>query len=265
MNEARQESFGLTLVAVHEQQQNGWRQTAPASGTTTVTVAGGQVTGGVDFGNICVGAIAVTAPGGVTTRVDQVTVPGILTNDPPTPRTATGTATVAGLLPGTSRVTLALPDGVFTTDPDLTSQDGVFVVVKTVTVAECGTTPVAPPFVTSAPGKITGGVRILVPGGFATAGFEFLQRGDGPRGTLEFQDHATGLDLHTSDITGISVSGIDAYIFGRATVGGSSVGFRLHLVDAGEPGTSDRFELVLSSGYTAGTGETLDGGNVQIH
>jgi len=51
--------------------------------------------------------------------------------------------------------------------------------------------------------------------------------------------------IHTSDITGISVSGTDAYIFGRATVGTISCSFRLHLVDAGEPGTGDRFELLL--------------------
>lgn len=250
---------------VREQQRGGWRQTAPASGATTITVTSGQVTGGVDFGNICLGTVAVTAPAGVTTRVDQVDVPGILTNDPPMPRTATGTSTVSGLLPGTYRVTLTLPEGVFTTDSDLTSQNGAFVIVKTVTVAECGTTAVTPPFVTSQPGKITGGVRILVPGGFATAGFEFMQRNDGPRGTLEYNDHATGLDIHTSDITGISVSGTDAYIFGHATLSGSTVGFRLHLVDAGEPGTRDRFDLMLSNGYTAGYGETLDGGNVQIH
>ncbi|GAB3908879.1 hypothetical protein GCM10029964_109420 [Kibdelosporangium lantanae] len=224
-----------------------------------MTVASGEVHGGVDFGNVCLGSIAVTVPAGVGTRFDEVNVPGILHNDLP--------LTGSGLLPGTYRVTLTLPDGVFTTDPDLTSVDGHFAIVKTVTVAECAATAVAPVFVTSQPGKITGGIRIAVPGGFATGGFEFMQRNDGPRGTLEFNDHAADVRIHTSDITGISVlpSGTEAYVFGHAAVGGTTYGFRLHLVDAGEPGTSDRFELVVANGYTAGFNEVLDGGNVQIH
>jgi len=250
---------------VAERQQPGWRQTAPPTGTRTVTITSGQVLPEADFGNVCLGTIAVTAPATVAVRVEEAGVPGILANDPPLPRLASGTSTVSGLLPGTYRVILTLPDGVFTTDPDLTSLGGTFAIVKTVNVAECGTSTVAPTFVTSEPGKITGGVRIRVPGGFATAGFEFMQRGGAPRGTLEYNDHGSGIDIHTSDITGISVSGTDAYIFGHASVSGTTHGFRLHLVDAGEPGTGDRFELLLSNGYSAGTGETLDGGNVQIH
>lgn len=252
---------------VGEQPRNGWRQTAPSTGTRTVTVASGQITGDVDFGNVCLGAIAITAPAGVAVRVDETNVPGILANDPIMPRLASGTSTVAQLLPGTYRVTLTLPDGIFTTDADLTSVGGAFAIVKTVTVNECGTTPVAPVFVMSQPGKITGGIRIAVPGGFATGGFEFMQRNDGPRGTLEYNDHASGLRVHSSDITGISVSadGTEAYVFGHALVGDTTYNFRLHLVDAGEPGTADRFELLLANGYTAGAGETLDGGNIQIH
>ncbi|MFD1052058.1 hypothetical protein ACFQ1S_44055, partial [Kibdelosporangium lantanae] len=89
---------------------------SPSTGTHTVTVASGEVHGGVDFGNVCLGSIAVTVPAGVGTRFDEVNVPGILHNDLP--------LTGSGLLPGTYRVTLTLPDGVFTTDPDLTSVDG---------------------------------------------------------------------------------------------------------------------------------------------
>jgi SdrD B-like domain len=250
---------------VAEQQQAGWRQTTPGSGTTTVTVTSGQVLSGVEFGNVCLGSIAVTAPATVAVKVEEVSVPGILSNEPALPRLASGTSAVTGLLPGSYRVTLTLPDGVFTTDPDLTSVGGEFVIVKMVNVTECATTAVAPVFVTSAPGKITGGVRISVPGGFATAGFEFMQRTDSPRGTLEYNDHASDVRIHTSDITGISVSGADAYIFGHATIGTATSSFRLHLVDAGEPGTADRFELLLSSGYSAGTGQTIDDGNVQMH
>jgi hypothetical protein len=92
-----------------------------------------------------------------------------------------------------------------------------------------------------------------------------MQRSDGPRGTLEFNDHLGEVRIHTSDITGISVSGASAYVFGHATVGTTTYGFRLHLVDSGEPGTNDRFELLIANGYSAGTGGPLDGGNIQIH
>jgi hypothetical protein len=250
---------------VSEQQQASWRQSAPGTGTSTITVTSGQLLTGADFGNVCLANIAVTAPGGVAMRVEEVNVPGMLANEPALPRFAAGTSTISGLLPGTYRVTLMLPDGVFSTDPDLTAVSGGFAIVKTVTPSECGTTTIAPDFVTSAPGKITGGIRILVPGGFATGGFEFMQRSDGPRGTLEYNDHTTGMQIHTSDITGISVVGTDAYIFGHAVIGGTTYSFRLHLVDAGEPGTSDRFELLVSNGYSAGFSERLDGGNIQMH
>ena len=250
---------------VAEQQQAGWRQTAPPAGATTVTVTSGQVVSGIQLGNVCLGNIGVQAPDGVTIRVDEIDVPGILDNEPAMPREAAGTATIAGLLPGTYRITLTLPDGIYTTDPDLTSIDGRFAIVKTITVTECDTTVVAPPWVVSQPGKITGGIRVLVPDGFATAGFEFNQRSDAPRGTLEFNDHASGLRVHTSDITAISVAGEHAYIFGNATIDGTSYRIRLHLVDSDEPGRNDRFELLIANGYAAGSGQTIDGGNVQIH
>src|SRR5262249_1351811 len=153
-------------------------------------------------------------------------------------RTSSGTSTITGLLPGTYRVTLTLPDGVFSTDPDLVAIGGAFAIVKTVTVAECGTATVAPVFVTSQPGKITGGIRILVTGGYATGGFEFMQTKNDPRGTLEYNDHASGVRIHTSDISAIYVSGVDGYVFGHATIDAVVYAFRLHLVDAGEPGTS---------------------------
>jgi hypothetical protein len=262
-------SYSLTGLkpgrfVVGEQQQDGWRQSAP-TGTTSVTLTSGETLGNIDFGNVCLGKIAVTVPAGVGIRIDEVNVGGFLSNDPLLPRTASGASTISGLLPGTYRVMLTLPDGTFSTDPDLTAIGAGFAIVKTVSVAECGTTVVAPQFVTSQPGKITGGIRILVAGGFATGGFEFMQSGAGPRGTLEYNDHASGLRIHTSDITGISVSGTDAYIFGHVAVGTSTYSFRLHLFDAGEPGTSDRFEFVIANGYSAGLGEALDGGNVQLH
>ena len=255
--------------------QDGWRQTSPGGdGARTYTVQSGDVVSDADFGNVCLGGVGVRPVddstgdplAGLEVRIEEVSVPGILANDPSLPITTTGTPTFGELLPGTYRIVAFLPDGVFTTDPDVTVVDGRFAVVKQVTVDECRSTDLPLHFFTASSGKVTGGVKIgLGDGGFGTSGFEFMTGDTGPRGTLQYNDHATGLDLHTSTIEGIRVDGDVAWVWGRVTVGGGSQRFLLRLVDAGEPGTADRYELTLASGYTAGIGETLTGGNVQIH
>lgn len=260
---------------VQELMQDGWRQTDPGGdGTRTYTVQSGQVVDTADFGNVCLGGVAVSPVddstgdpvAGMEVRIEELSVPGILANDPSLPRTTTGTPTFAGLLPGSYRIVAFLPDGVFTTDPDATLVDGRFAIVKDVTVPECGTAPLSLHlFTQSTPGKVTGGVRIGLPGGFGTSGFEFMTQPSGPRGTLEYVDHVSGLDLHTAAIEAIRVEGDLAWVWGRVTVGGAPQRFRLRLVDAGEPGTADRYELTVANGYAAGQDETLEGGNVQIH
>lgn len=260
---------------VNELLQAGWRQTAPSgSGTFQRTVISGQVLKGLDFGNVCLGGVAVKPIddstgdplAGVEVRIEEVSVPGILENEPSLPRTTTGTPDFEELLPGTYRVVAFLPEGVFTTDPDAVLVEGRFAIVKEVTVSECETTELPLHFFTqSTPGKVTGGIRITVPDGFATAGFEFMTRRGNPRGTLEYQDHAAGLNLHTDMIEAINVSGDIAWIWGKVEFEGVQQRFRLRLVDAGEPGREDRFELTITPGYEAGQGEPISGGNVQIH
>lgn len=256
--------------------RTGWRQTAPGGdGTRRYTVISGQVVSDADFGNVCLGDVEVqpvdTSTGlpvtGMEIRIEEVSVPGILANDPALPRTTTGTPSFGDLLPGTYRIVAFLPDGVFTTDPHAVVVERRFAIVKQVTVRACGTTSVPlGVFTASTPGKVTGGMlKLLVPGGFATSGFEFMAKRDGPRGTLQYRDHAIGMNLHTSTIEAIHVARPVAFVWGRVTVGGVSQRFRLRLVDAGEPGTADRFELTLATGYTAGFGGPLTGGNVQIH
>jgi len=260
---------------VGEVLQKGWRQTAPGSpGTFEHTVISGQELEGLDFGNVCLGGVAVeplddstgNPLAGLEVRIEEISVPGILENEPPLPRTTTGTPTFDELLPGTYRVTAFLPEGAFTTDPDAVLVEGRFAIVKEVTVSECETTDLPVHlFTRSTPGKVTGGVRLDVPGGFATSGFEFMTRAGSPRGTLEYQDHSTGLNLHTAKIEAIYVSGNVAWIWGKVLFEGVEQRFRLRLVDAGEPGREDRFELTVAPGYETGSGETISGGNVQIH
>jgi hypothetical protein len=261
---------------VGESLQSGWRQTAPAgSGTRTYTVTSGQKIENADFGNVCLGGVSVASidddtgePISAEVRLEEVSVPGILDNEPELPRTATGGYVNFGeLLPGTYLVTAFLPDGVFTTDLDAVAVEGRFAIVKEVIVPECETVKLPLSLFThSTAGKVTGGAKIALPGGgFATSGFEFAVRKGVPTGMLQYVDHETGLNLHTREIEAIHVDGEVAFIWGTVLVDDESQRFRLRLVDAGEPGGEDRFELTLADGYVRGEGETLSGGNVQIH
>ncbi|HZE06436.1 MAG TPA: SdrD B-like domain-containing protein, partial [Solirubrobacteraceae bacterium] len=260
---------------VSEQLQEGWRQTDPGGGgARTYTVVSGEEVENADFGNVCLGGVSIEPvddstgkPVPVEVRLEEVEVPGILSNEPSLPRTLSGTPSFDDLLPGTYRIVAFLPKGVFTTDPDAVPVEGRFAIVKEVTVDECESTDVPIHlFTTSTPGKVTGGIKIdLTAGEFATSGFEFMTREAVPSGTLQYNDHATGLDLHTAAIEAIDVEGEVAFIWGKVPVGESLERFRLRLVDAGEPGIDDHFELTLADGYATGEGETLSGGNVQIH
>ncbi|HKI65848.1 MAG TPA: SdrD B-like domain-containing protein [Solirubrobacterales bacterium] len=258
---------------VSELLQEGWRQTDPGGeGTRTYTVISGQEVENADFGNVCLGGASISPvddstgePAPMKVRLEEVSVPGILENDPSLPRTLTGAPTFDELLPGTYRVVAFLPEGLFTTDPDAVPIEGQFAITKEITVNECETAQLPLHLFTGSDGKVTGGVKIDLPGGFATSGFEFMTKHGEPRGTLQFNDHVAGLTLHTSAIEAIHVDGDTAWIWGKVELDGGIQRFRLRLVDAAEPGTADRYELTLSGGYRAGQGETLRGGNVQIH
>ncbi len=258
---------------VAEVLRSGWRQTAPRPpGSHEITVRSGDTTS-ADFGNVCLGTTDVRITdvssglplAGVEVRIEEITVSGILDNEPPLPRTTTAAPMFGELLPGSYRVIAFLPDGVFTTDPDLHVVDGRLAVVKQVTVRECATITVPVAMVTKSNGKVTGGMRMDVPGGYATAGFVFMTRQGRPEGSLEYIDHATGLNLHTDAIKLVYVQGRKAVIGGDVLVGGVWHDFQLTLIDNGEPGTEDRFELVVTTGYIVGRDQTIEGGNDQIH
>jgi hypothetical protein len=259
---------------VGETLQPGWRQTTPGeTGTRTYTVVSGQAVADADFGNVCLGGVTVSPvdesteePVPMEVRLEEVAVPGILDNEPSLPRTTSGApVSFGGLLPGTYLVTAYLPEGVFTTDPDAVPVGDGFAIVKEVTVPECESAEVPlSVFTHSTPGKVTGGPVIGLPGDkFATGGFQFQTKHGAATGTLQYVDHDAGLNLHTSEIEAIHVDGEVAVVWGKVLVGGVPERFRLRLVDAGEPGTADRFEITLADGYARGG--TLTGGNIQIH
>jgi hypothetical protein len=88
-----------------------------------------------------------------------------------------------------------------------------------------------------------------------------------PMGHENYVDHGTGMHVSSIDVLSVvcSEDGTTASIFGTATIeGAGSFVFRIDVVDLGEPGTSDRYRIRLSSGYDSGD-QQLEGGNVQIH
>jgi hypothetical protein len=116
--------------------------------------------------------------------------------------------------------------------------------------------------------KVTAGGRILAANG-DKATFGGNAMGAGPSGEEEYQDHGATLNLnvHSTAVLAVSCSpdGTSASIFGTATVNGAgSVMFRIDVRDLGEPGSSDRYRIRLSSGYDSGD-QQLVSGNVQIH
>jgi serine protease AprX len=88
-------------------------------------------------------------------------------------------------------------------------------------------------------------------------------------GQEEYQDHgpATPLTVHSIVISSITCSADrkEAEIRGVARVDGAGAhGFTIRVRDEGEPGTSDRYQMKLDTGYDSGF-QQLQGGNIQIH
>jgi hypothetical protein len=267
---------------VSETLKEGWRQTAPGEpGTKTYTVISGQVVDDIEFGNVCLGAASVEAvdedtgePVPIEVRLEEVSVPGILKNAPPLPRTMNGMPNFDELLPGTYRVIAFLPEDYYTIDSDVRSVDeDRFAIVKEIEVHECETTKLELGLIKkSTPGKVTGGaIALRLPGGYATSGFVFeAVTEEDVQGVLQYNEHRAGpkpeLNLHTDEIALLSIYAEDeAIVWGTVDVEGEPEDFYLRLIDAGEPGIADRYELELDGGYNAGKGETLLGGNIQIH
>jgi hypothetical protein len=127
-------------------------------------------------------------------------------------------------------------------------------------------TPTPTPTTTPAPtpaGKVTGGGEITVTGGWANFGFNAQNGPGGPKGQLEYQNHARNLNVHSVSITSVNVSDNNASFSGTCTKNGAPCTFTVNAQDNGEPGTSDRFTIAVS-------GEPMEGGqisngNIQIH
>ena len=112
---------------------------------------------------------------------------------------------------------------------------------------------------------ITGGGYITTPGR-NTFGVAGGLKSRGFWGHLTYIDHATGMKVKGTGVTGYTVTGpTSRRITGTAEINGAP-GFTyiVDVADNGEPGRQDTFMIQLfPSGYTAAG--TLTGGNIQLH
>jgi hypothetical protein len=122
-------------------------------------------------------------------------------------------------------------------------------------------------------GKVTGGGWIVgTPSGAkGTFGVSGGIRRDEFWGHLNYVDHGTGLHVRSTAVTGFDEDPTDpnARLIQYNVLIGTTPGTALvRVVDNGEPGRNDRFEITLSNGYTA-SGSLGDGrpggGNIQLH
>jgi hypothetical protein len=132
-------------------------------------------------------------------------------------------------------------------------------------------------------GKVTGGGQCIVgyKTGIHSASFSFnamwFSRDPTPKGELNYIDHTTGMHVHIHTLTYLQVwqdvQGnkpwplMKAIFGGPCTINGKEGFFAdVYVEDHGEPGTMDRFQITLSTGYVGGSATVpMLVGNIQIH
>jgi hypothetical protein len=121
-------------------------------------------------------------------------------------------------------------------------------------------------------GKVTGGGWIVTSTGakgtFGMSGG--IRRGEF-WGHLNYIDHGTNLKVQSTAVTNFQMDAGDPngrIITYAVTINGAPGTATLRVVDRGEPGRNDIFDLRLSTGYRAGGdlgGGRSGGGNIQLH
>jgi hypothetical protein len=130
---------------------------------------------------------------------------------------------------------------------------------------------------------VTGGGQCIVGDNerIPSAGFGFnamwFSRDPSPKGELNYVDHITGMHVHIHELTYPVVwedlPGNKPWPLMKARFGGpctidSEEGFfaYVYVEDNGEPGTIDKFQITLSTGYVGGSNTVaILVGNIQIH
>ena len=135
-----------------------------------------------------------------------------------------------------------------------------------------------------APGKVTGGGQCIVGDNenipSASFGFNAMWfSGDQyPKGELNYVDHISGMHVHMHELTYLVVweelpgnkpwPYRKAYFEGPCTIDGEEDSYfaMVYVEDNGEPGTMDKFQITLSTGYVGGSDTVpILVGNIQIH
>ena len=132
-------------------------------------------------------------------------------------------------------------------------------------------TPTPEPPDDECPDFVTGGGWIIgTPlAGKANFGIHGGIKNGGLWGGLNYLDHKAGLHVKSTGVTGYtSLSDLGRQINFNVTINGAAGTAVVKLQDSGEPGRNDRFEIQLSTGYSAGGdlgGAGPGGGNIQLH
>jgi len=116
---------------------------------------------------------------------------------------------------------------------------------------------------------VTGGgwIKNTPSGGKGTFGAGGGRRQGELWGHLEYQDHGTGMNVHGTGVTAYTVgsnASTSRHIEGTAEINHQSgFTYTVDVVDNGEPGRNDTFDIQLSNGYMAHG--FVSGGNIQLH
>jgi hypothetical protein len=109
---------------------------------------------------------------------------------------------------------------------------------------------------------VTGGGEISVSGGTANFGFTVQTKGNVASGQLEYQNHASDVNVHSTSITSLCVTGNMAIFKGTC---GTSCNFTVNIQDNGEPGNGvDKFTISVNGGPPEGVAP-ITNGNIQVH
>jgi hypothetical protein len=122
-------------------------------------------------------------------------------------------------------------------------------------------------------GKVTGGGWIVGTPTGAKASFGVSGGTQGAKfwGHLNYVDHGQGLHVRSTEVTGYDddpASPDGRIIHYNVLIGTAEGTATVRVVDNGEPGAQDIFEITLSNGYRAGGelgGAQPGGGNIQLH
>jgi hypothetical protein len=91
------------------------------------------------------------------------------------------------------------------------------------------------------------------------------------KGSQEYTDHgpATAVHVKSTQILAVVCEGNQATVYGVADVTSGGVTatfpFRVSVMDSGEPGRADTYDILVGNGYYSGEDRPLQGGNIQIH